>query len=433
MKMPKFFALGGAVMLLGIGLWAIAPKVGDPGGAWPFYWAQYGNNPHRHAVFPQHQVKPETWTFVVGQVGMASPASVVNGVAYVGTNGSDVAAIQNGHRLWQVKVPNQVMATPLVASGKVIVGVGNKLFQTPHIRGTGWSGVMALQALTGARIWSVKTTGEVMPTPAIYKGRVYAATGAGQIIVISLRSGRVLNTISLQGSYVSMSSPLVVGHRLYVGAASPYKLYAINLKTDRVAWSLPTSAQGGLDDCSPVWSDGHIAIQYTTFVNPSASTMAVTMLGVSTEGKPVWSTPLGSGQTTLDEMQTGQPTVVAGTIYVGSPVTQRIYAISSHSGQIRWSTAVGAAVRGNPAIVHGALLVGDSRGRIDVLSARTGAILRQVSITSPTRAPSSSGTPTPTGFGGAGPVIVGPTLYIVTMNGSVLARPLNQFLRNPAS
>lgn len=399
----------------------------EPFGPWPFAWLQYGHNLHRHQTFGLSPNKPESWTYLVDKAGIASPASVVGGIVYAGTNGHQVVAVKNGRRLWQVQVPNQVMTTPLVVHGRVIVGVGNKAFQSAHVRGTGWSGVMALNVHTGAVLWSVKTVGEAMPTPAIWKNRIYAPTGTGSVVVINWQNGHVLKKVSIQGSYVSMSSPLVANGRLFVGGATPYALYAISLKEARLSWSLPVDAEGGLDDCSPVWADSAVVVQYNQYLNYPVTRMRAIMMAATPQGKVLWRTPLGTGSTALDEMQVGQPTVIGGTIFVGSPVTKRVYALEPRNGHILWSTPVGAAVRGTPAIIDGELLVGDSAGRLDTLSVGTGKILRQVSLTPKTTAGGGS-SPTPTGFSGSGPVIVGRTLYIVSMNGTIIARPVSEFL-----
>lgn len=425
MKTPKVLALSVLTFLVGLGL---GTWLHPPLGFGPFAWIQYGHNPHRHAVIHATFSHPESWTYTINQGGLASPASVVDGIVFAASNGNRVAAIKNGRRLWQVRVRNMVMTTPLLTGNAVIVGLGNKAFASTHIRGTGWSGVMALKATTGATLWSQKTQGAVMPTPAIANNRVYAATGAGHVLVLNVATGHVIHSIGLKGSYVSMSSPLVIGHGLYVGGALPYALYGINLTTDHMAWALPVPAQGGLDDCSPVWADGIIATQYTTYLAKNSPTMKAVMIGVTPKGHLRWKTDLGLGQTAADEMQTGQPTVVGTTVYVGSPVTDKVYAINSQTGHILWSTDVGAAVRGNPAILAGAVLVGDSQGRIDTLSIKTGNLLKKISVTPGTAGNSTTTNPTPTGFSGAGPVIYGSTLYIVSMNGTVLARPVGQFL-----
>lgn len=399
---------------------------------YPVAWHQYGHNAHRHPVFRAALSRPQSWTYLVDRGGIASPASIASGTVYVGTNGNQVAAIRDGRELWKVTVLNQVMTTPLIGHHLVIVGVGNKAFSSQHVRGTGWSGIVALKQSSGKTAWMVRTVGEAMPTPVLYGNRIYAATGAGHVDVIRWASGTLVNRISLAGSYVSMSSPLLHRRHLYVGGALPYALYGIDLTSEKVRFRHSVPAQGGLDDCSPAWADGYITTQYTNYLNATGTRMSATMMAIQPNGQVAWHTLLGRGRTALDEMQVGQPTVVKNTIYVGSPVTDRIYAISARTGRIKWHTFVGAAVRGNPAIVADQLLVGDSAGRLDTLSARTGNLLKQVQLTQPTSV-TSKNTPTPTGFSGAGPVIHGRTLYIVSMNGEVLARPLHAFLDKPHS
>lgn len=425
MKNYQVIAFGVLCTVLGLGL-GITIYPHPQSGESPYQWTQYGHNPRRRPIFLGSSQKIETWTYQMDHAGIAAPASVVNGIVYAGSNGNQVAAVSNGKQLWKVTVPNQVMTTPLVVGNHVIVGVGNKTFESSRVRGTGWSGIIALNRKNGVTLWTVQTHGAVMPTPALYRNRVYAATGAGAMVVIDWRTGQVLQKISLHGSYVSMSSPLVAGSRIYVGGATPYALYAINLTSDRVIWSVPVRAQGGLDDCSPAWADGLIVAQYTNYLNSTGTRLSATTIGITTAGKIAWQLSLGQGSTALDQMQTGQPTVFGGMVYVGSPVTDRVYAIDPRTGHLAWSTPIGAAVRGNPALLAGQLLVGDSLGRLDTLSQRTGKILRQTVLTAASRAQGSA--PTPTGFGGTGPVVVGPTLYIVSMNGTILARPVRQFL-----
>lgn len=398
----------------------------------PRQWLQYGHNAHHHQSFKTRQRYYDRWTYSLGgKLGaISAPVAAVGEVVYAGTNANKVVAIEHGRTRWVTTLANQIMTTPVIVKNEVIVGVGNKTFKNSKVRGTGWSGVVALSAATGKVVWRAPTQGEVMPTPAIVHNRVYAATGAGHVVVIALRSGKILNRISLAGSYVSMSSPLVLNNSLFVGAASPYALYALSLPKNKILWRYRVPATGGLDDCSPVWADGVVAVQYTRFIGKASSgspPMQVEMVGISPSGHLGWKTDLGIGTTVLDEMQTGQPVTENGIIYVGSPVTKAVYAIAEKSGRVIWRTTLGAAVRGVPAIYRGNLLVGDSQGNIDTLSLRKGRVIKRTSLT---RAiPPTSSSPTPPGFGGSGPVIVGSTLYIASTNGVVYARPIQQFLK----
>lgn len=200
----------------------------------------------------------------------------------------------------------------------------------------------------------------------------------------------------------------------------------MNLYSERVVWSRALPAQGGLDDCSPAWAEGIVTTRYTDYLNKAQTQLNATMVALHPKtGSIAWSTPLGTGTTASDEMQTGQPTVVGGHIYVGSPVTNTVYNLDARTGRILWQTDVGAQVRGNPAVVAGEVLIGDNQGRLDTLSARTGVIHRSIQLTAAQK--SSSIEPTPSGFSGSGPVVVGQTLYITSMNGTIIARPLREF------
>jgi len=85
-----------------------------------------------------------------------------------------------------------------------------------------------------------------------------------------------------------------------------------------------------------------------------------------------------------DGLQSSQPAVVNGTVYVGGH-SGRLYALDARTGATRWTfdtaTVVGAlpagvtnALRDGPAVVQGTVYFGDSTGRVYALDQRSGRL-----------------------------------------------------------
>jgi hypothetical protein len=91
----------------------------------------------------------------------SSPA-VVNGVVYVGSRDHNVYALNasTGAKLWSYATGNWVESSPAVAKGVVHVGSDD-------------GNVYALDASTGAKLWSYTTGDWVEPSPAVANGVVY--------------------------------------------------------------------------------------------------------------------------------------------------------------------------------------------------------------------------------------------------------------------
>ena len=180
------------------------------------------------------------------------------------SNSGGVAAInvQTDQMVWKTIVPNMMMSQPLTYEDLVIIGLGNNFFQNswPQVRGIGTNYVAALNFSTGKVVWTFPTNGEDMPTPLIYNGLVVWANGNGVVYALNALTGREAWNASLPlGSFVSMSSPAILGDSIFFGANNPYSFYSVNLTDGQISWSTRTNATGGLDDCSPaIWN--HIVI-----------------------------------------------------------------------------------------------------------------------------------------------------------------------------
>src|SRR5699024_430472 len=145
----------------------------------PEEWNQYRLKDNKNAVFNNGAEPLESQTYQTAEQIRATPV-IAGDKMFVGNhNSGDLFAfnVLTGEKLWQNKAPNWVHSEMIYHDGRVFVGFGNRFFQDNGIRGTGESGVMALDAETGEELWTYNTEGEVMPTPVFYKESVYIATG----------------------------------------------------------------------------------------------------------------------------------------------------------------------------------------------------------------------------------------------------------------
>ncbi len=400
--------------------------------AGPTQWTKYalnaGNNPVDES--PAVAGWSVDWTYNAPEP--LQQASEANGVVYASGDGTapgdgNIYAFdaQTGTLLWRRQLNNMSMTTPVVADGLVFVGSGNQSFSpsaqaadnnlnsTGIVRGTGPNAIYALNAATGAVAWSYSTPGENMPTFVFNNGVLYAANGNGMVYAFNAESGQVEWTVSI-GSYVSMSSPVLVGNMLYVSGAHPYDLYAINVDTHQIAWAVPVpNVFGGSDDCSLAVADGLVFVEGT---QGSWTKPVSTVFGFSAAtGHLQWTTPLGGGLLPTD-IEVAAPVVVGSTVYVGSPIADEEVALDAATGRVQWTFAAGGPISESAAVVNNTLYVGDQTGSIYAINASTGNALAVRDV---------GGT-----LAADYPIIIGQTLYQPNENGEMDALPLADW--NPA-
>ena len=93
--------------------------------------------------------------------------------------------------------------------------------------GSGDRNIYALNASSGALLWSYTTGGEVFSSPAVANGVVYVGSGDRKVYGLSVGSGALLWS-STTGGVVGPSSPAVANGVVYVGSED-HKLYAFGL------------------------------------------------------------------------------------------------------------------------------------------------------------------------------------------------------------
>ena len=149
-------------------------------------WSQFGFvpsggrfNPHERmlSIRNVHRLHKRwsSFTGCSGSICGGSSPALAKGTVYVGSEDGDVYALNaaTGAKLWSYTTENEVYSSPAVANGVVYVGSED-------------SKVYALNAATGAKLWSYTTGDLVNSSPAVANGVVYVGSGDGNVYAFGL-------------------------------------------------------------------------------------------------------------------------------------------------------------------------------------------------------------------------------------------------------
>ncbi|MCL4392684.1 PQQ-binding-like beta-propeller repeat protein [Patescibacteria group bacterium] len=273
---------------------------------------------------------------------------------------------ETGNIVWKTTLPNLIMSNPTVISqiNKVFVGIGNDAFFRKNgklMRGTGISGIYALNISTGKIIWKFNTIGQRKATPVYKNGVLYSIGGNRILYALSAINGKVLWSLNY-GSISSASQPLIIGNNLYFGGSYPYYLFDVNIVTHKIVWKDnfgKMGINGGLDDVTPAYNDGYIYTDASQLINPKTNEGYDYLYKINANtGNIIWKLKEGYGKLNFPhgaQKQGSIPAVVGHTIYVGSNAAQKIFAVNTNTGKIIWSNpSIGSNIK--PFIVVGNLV-----------------------------------------------------------------------------
>jgi outer membrane protein assembly factor BamB len=418
-------------------------------------WPMYGLNPaHDGTSLSTHRSEPASWKFSVpgaialdakrdevkdeyvnitavrDLVGIPVGVSVVDGVVYAPGDDGFLYALNaaNGNLIWKFNARNQIMTTPIVAEtaqGKMVyVGGGNSDFTYSEavkfakpdaqvVRGTGISGIYALNARSGNPVWTYHTRGEDMPTPVFYKGKIVFGNGDGNIYGLNAETGKLLWKVAI-GSFVSMSSATMSDNLVIMAGTHPDNMYAVDADTGKLAWKTPLGAfSSSAGDCAPAAANGIVVTQIEVAAPTKDQVTSEEVAIDASTGKILWKTTLGAGAVP-PRNKDAVPMIYDGVVYTGSPVTNSAYALDLKDGRMLWSRRL-TRMKAAPTIDGDYVLLPLGSGSIAVLDKRNGKVINMYR--------SGNG-----GFGPQNAVIIDRTLYIGTNFGWVYAIPVADIL-----
>lgn len=352
----------------------------------PDQWPQYRMDPTNNAVYQNGGGALPSDAFRTGNQVRATPVVVGNRL-YIGNHdggGMFAFDLKSGKTIWHDDnphfrhAPNWIHSDMVFVDGTIFVGYGNRFFQSATVRGTGKSGVLAVDPETGAPLWDHETVGEVMPTPAYWDGTLYVTTGGGDLIALSPEDGQRLWHLKLPG-WVSMSSPSVQDGMLYVGSLN--SVVGVDLRARKIRWTfesagsftdVPTAvAPGGTVVITAMKSRGFMTSEeLETYPEARGDVHFIYALD-GESGKLLWKDLLGAGAS-QENNTSGTPTIAGGRVYVGSPYSLSLQAFDLESGKRIWEYPVGSKIKGAPAIHDGYVFFGDGAGFLHVVEVESG-------------------------------------------------------------
>lgn len=301
---------------------------GHPPGAavaryFPKEWSQYQANPEHNAAFPAPPGAPAwlkdgvDWRFAAHnalpldgpayqddpvnttqRIGFAVGVSAVDGMIFAGEGARRVYALdaRTGKQIWAFATINEIMNTPLVDDGLVFAGTGDTGFsfdkllsfkRGKHVaRGMGFSGYYALDEKTGKQVWRFDTQGEAMPGAIYLDHTLYFGTGDGHVYALDGRTGKLKWKTDI-GGFVSMSSMNALGDLVYVGASFPHFVYALDRRDGRIVWrqTVPGIANTGMGDNSPVVARAWNLVIQTSVIDADPKTKTVDVAAIAMDAK----------------------------------------------------------------------------------------------------------------------------------------------------
>jgi serine/threonine-protein kinase len=257
-------------------------------------------------------------------------AAIAGTTAYVGSLDGNIYAFDttNGRQIWKHPLPLEVVSTPAVSDGLVVVGA---------------DGLYALDASTGEQRWHAPA-GDVLSSPTVVNGTVVFGSSDGKVYGVVLATGAPVWQVTTGGPV--RSSPAVVGGRAYIGSDDS-SLYAIDLATRRVAWKQPLGAPV---KSSPVVTDGLVA------VGTDAGRLAALR---TTNGTIAWSLSTARGIHS-------SPRVLGRLLVVGAD-DGNVYAVRSSDGVLEGRYRTGAPVVSSPLVVGTTVYVGSQDHRVHAI------------------------------------------------------------------
>ncbi|MBN2444955.1 MAG: PQQ-like beta-propeller repeat protein [Spirochaetales bacterium] len=276
----------------------------------------------------------------------ADPLAGKSGLVYCASYGSRSSTLsafdmQTGRRVWwqwmstkssPIFVYNIIIGTeddallPIIPRSTLFIGSFNRLY--------------ALNADTGATLWTFLAYGLIDSTPAVDERRVYFGTNDNIIYAVDRYSGKGIWKFEAKGPVVSSPS---VGEKLLIAASLDGVIYCLDKQTGELIWAIKTE---GPIQSSPAYYKGSIYIG-----------SGMELLKLNEEGKIIWSAR------TLGET-ISSPAVSSGKVYIGSSKTKSssIFCFDERSGKPLWSRWM--EVESSPSAAYWSLVVASLDGNI---------------------------------------------------------------------
>lgn len=340
---------------------------------WPQPGGNAANNPGHVSL-----AGAQSWNAQAGvvsgsrRVRMAALPVVAGGRAFVYDPNGNVTAvsISGGGQSWRRALRPEDEDGQVAAGG--VAFDGGRLFAA-----TGFGQLFALDATSGQTAWAIDLETPALSAPTVANGRVFVITQSNTVLALSAADGTeqwrfrgVPATAGLLGS----GTPAVSGNTVVVPYSSG-EIVALNVENGEPRWAdaVVTGARyqalSGLRDlvASPVIANGAVIA-----TGVGGRTISVGL----DSGNRQWETNVGSVHTPI----------VAGDVVFLVDLEGRLMALSRSTGDIQWAVALpGGSGEGQekwagPALADGVLFLASSDGNILRVNPSNGEIVGSSSV-----------------------------------------------------
>jgi outer membrane protein assembly factor BamB len=259
---------------------------------------------------------------------------------------------------------NRIVAAPIVADGRIYTIDGKSgLVATSTSGGQLWATDLAAQFDRGGNV-----SGGGL---AYAGGRLFAATGFGEIVALDPASGAVIWRQRFDAPV--MGAPSVDNGVVYVGGRDG-AAFALTADSGKILWDIPGTPNG----VGMVGAAGP-AVADSTVLFPTAGGEVTAVLKDGTARNWLTSVAgkrLGRVYATIADV-TGDPVIAGGTTYVGTSAGRTV-ALDTESGKLLWSAGEGALA---PVLaVGGSVFLVNDEARLVRLDASTGDVIWNVEM-----------------------------------------------------
>ncbi|MFJ2131105.1 PQQ-binding-like beta-propeller repeat protein [Streptomyces sp. NPDC087845] len=276
--------------------------------------------------------------------------------------------LPSGFQAWSVRLPDAVVAEPVVCAGTVYVNCSD-------------GRCYALDAVTGAARWSFDAIGALKETPAVADGTVYVVGESGVLHAVGAADGQEhwRQRVGHSGAPVVADGLLYVVHHPANLLRDASRIRALDTATGEERWErrLPDGSAA-----AAAVSDGRVYVQ-------GARAQLTAFDAVS--GEELW-----HQGATDSQLSCCTPSVAGGVVCAGTGAG-RLYAYDAVTGEQRWGAQVAGVVDNTPALAEGLVFVGDSHGGVYAVDGNDGGLLWHL----------------PNRYGASSPAICGSSGWIV--------------------
>lgn len=289
---------------------------------------------------------------------MKSSSPVVHdGNIFIGTNDGQVHKIgYNGSIRESYELPAEIVSTPTVANGILIVGTLDNSLHGVNIQ-------------TGDEVWSIETEGSIFGSPIAVGDTVFVGDIGGQIYALNYEDGEEIWSNKVDNAIVTR--PAITGSTLIFGglgvgdpmgqdhggpfATSSNYLYAIDQTNGGIAWEQEISGY----TIDPLIIDGGVCV--------GTQSGKIRSLRVE-DGSEKW-------EMSLESRIVGSPATDDGELILGC-LDGTVYRIAPNTNQTVWEFETEGSILSEPAI-HGLTgVIASEYDGIYVFDTRTGDVIQ---------------------------------------------------------